>query len=91
MMQTFSEALGPLERRAVDKAAVGGRFEIRKANDEKRLAFGWASIAIEEDGEQLTDLAGDKIDPEELEAAAYNLSGFTVRVEKCTSAAAVPY
>lgn len=49
-----------------------GRFKIQKSEDEKRLAFGWASISIDESGEQLIDWQDDMIDPEELENAAYN-------------------
>lgn len=48
-----------------------GRFEIQKSENEKRLAFGWANIAIDETGEQLIDWQKDMVDPEELEAAAY--------------------
>lgn len=50
---------------------VNGRFKIAKSADEKRLAFGWASIAKDESGEDLIDLADDIIEPEVLENAAY--------------------
>lgn len=46
-------------------------FDIYKTNDEKRLVFGWASISIKVDGEQLEDRQHDMIDPEDLEEAAY--------------------
>jgi len=36
------------------------------------LAFGWASVAVRADGEQIEDWDGDIIDPETLEEAAYN-------------------
>lgn len=45
-------------------------FSIMKSSDDKRLVFGWASIAIE-DGKQLEDMQHDMIDPEDLEEAAY--------------------
>lgn len=47
-------------------------FNILKSDPEKRLVFGWASVAIGTDGKQLEDLQGDMIDPEDLEEAAYN-------------------
>lgn len=46
-------------------------FNIFKTDDEKRLVFGWANIAITADGEQLVDLQKDLIDPEDLEEAVY--------------------
>ena len=50
---------------------VHGRFDIQKSSDEKRLAFGWASISQDESGTALVDLSEDVIDPETLENAAY--------------------
>lgn len=50
---------------------VHGRFNIQKSSDEKRLAFGWASISEDESGTTLVDLSEDVIDPETLENAAY--------------------
>ncbi len=44
---------------------------ILKSDDDKRLVFGWASVSISDGGNLLEDLQGDSIDPEELEAAAY--------------------
>ena len=35
------------------------------------LAFGWASVAIAENGETLEDWQGDIIESDELESAAY--------------------
>lgn len=46
-------------------------FSVFKTNDDKRLVFGWASVAITVDGEQLEDRQQDMIDPEDLESAAY--------------------
>lgn len=46
-------------------------FKILKADDDQRLVFGWASVVITVDGEELEDRQHDMIDPEELEEAAY--------------------
>ena len=46
-------------------------FSIYKTDDEKRLVFGWASVSITADGEQLEDRQHDMIDPEDLEEAVY--------------------
>lgn len=47
-------------------------FNIYKTDNDKRLVFGWASIAITVDGEQLEDRQEDMIDPDVLEEAAYD-------------------
>lgn len=44
---------------------------IMKTDEDKRLVFGWASIALTVDGVQLEDRQQDMIDPEDLEEAAY--------------------
>lgn len=46
-------------------------YTIAKMDDDKRLVFGWASISVTADGEQLEDLQKDLIDPEDLEEAVY--------------------
>lgn len=51
---------------------VKGRFRIEKADNDKRLAFGWASISLTEGGGELVDMVGDFIEPETLENAAYD-------------------
>lgn len=70
-MKTFNEIMKirdePEDKRMVTKR----KFQIKKANDEKMQAFGWASVAIVENGETLEDWQGDIIDSEELENAAY--------------------
>lgn len=38
---------------------------------DQHLVFGWASVAVKAGGEQVEDLQGDVIDPEDLEKAAY--------------------
>jgi hypothetical protein len=45
--------------------------EISKLDDERRLVFGWASIA-EIGGKIVTDLQGDRITEDTLEQAAYD-------------------
>lgn len=54
-----------------EPAEMSNEFQILKSDDDKRLIFGWGSVAIDEHGEQLVDYQGDMIDPEELEEAAY--------------------
>lgn len=48
------------------------RFRIQKSDDGKMQAFGWASVAITEEGVTIEDWQGDLLDPEDLERAAYN-------------------
>ena len=67
-MKTFKDLI---KAREPTEAKVSGRFSIQKSNDEKRLAFGWASISLDENGKQLQDLQQDMVDPETLEEAAY--------------------
>ena len=44
--------------------------EFTKFDDDKRLAFGWASV-VKKDGVEVVDRQGDWIDPDDLENAAY--------------------
>ena len=46
-------------------------FSIQKSDEDKRLVFGWANIAIRANGEQIEDLQGDIVDPEDLEEGVY--------------------
>ncbi|MDE7298721.1 MAG: hypothetical protein K2N94_07815 [Lachnospiraceae bacterium] len=50
---------------------IKGRFKVMKSDDEKRLAFGWASVSMRVDGEVIEDWQQDIVEPEELERAAY--------------------
>lgn len=54
----------------MEEIKLEGKFEIQKSSEEKRLAFGWASVA------NIVDLQNDIIDAEELEQAAYNFVRF---------------
>jgi hypothetical protein len=47
------------------------KFKIAKSDEEKRIAFGWAMISRTSDGEVVTDLQGDQIEPDVLEDLAY--------------------
>ena len=46
-------------------------FTIYKTDEDQRLVFGWASVAITVDGTVLEDRQHDMIEPEDLEEAAY--------------------
>lgn len=46
-------------------------FKIASVNDEQRLVFGLASVAVTAEGETITDLQDDQIEPAELEGAVY--------------------
>lgn len=50
---------------------TANEYSIYKTDDDKRLVFGWASISITVDGDQLEDRQNDIIDPEDLEEAVY--------------------
>ena len=56
---------------APQAAAQKRGFAIMKSDDEKRLVFGWASVAVRVDGETIVDYQEDIIEIEELEKAAY--------------------
>lgn len=64
-MKKFSELI---EKR---NNVIKGHFRIAKSDDEKMLAFGWANVSMRVGGELIEDWQGDIIEPEELEAAAY--------------------
>ena len=60
---------GALE--AAHKAHLKGAFRLAKLDDERRLVFGWASVAVTKDGQTVVDLQDDMIATEALELAAY--------------------
>jgi hypothetical protein len=45
-----------------------------KSDDDKRLVFGWANVAVRVDGEQVIDYQEDVIDIDDLERAAYEFT-----------------
>lgn len=47
------------------------KFRITKSDDDRMLAFGWASVSMRVDGEVIEDWQQDIVEPEELENAAY--------------------
>ena len=53
------------------EGVLKGRFKVMKSDDEKMLAFGWASVSMRVDGEVIEDWQKDIVEPEELENAAY--------------------
>lgn len=55
-----------------EKADRQKKFTIAQKNDDQNLVFGWASVAVKNDGNQLVDLQDDVIDPADLEKAAYD-------------------
>lgn len=71
-MFSFNELAGR-QPASVKKTAgtISGRFAIKKSDEDKHLAFGWAYVSQDEAGEQTEDHSGDQLEPEELEAAAY--------------------
>lgn len=73
-MFTFGDLAGtpPAQlQKATEAGSITGRFKIQKADDDKHLAFGWAYVAQDEEGQQTEDWSGDQLEPEELEQAAY--------------------
>lgn len=46
-------------------------FEIKKADEDKHLVFGWALVSATPDGKQIIDHQGDIVDQDELEEGAY--------------------
>jgi 8-oxo-dGTP pyrophosphatase MutT (NUDIX family) len=64
---SFDDILKPEE--PSEKEITG--FTIYKADEDKHLVFGWASVVLTVNGEELEDRQHDMIDPEDLEDAAY--------------------
>ena len=66
----ISKSAKPRQRQTED--VLKGHFKIMKSDDEKMLAFGWASVSMRVNGEVIEDWQKDIVEPEELENAAYN-------------------
>lgn len=75
-MKKFSDLIHAPSPPETRQGVVKGKFKVAKANDDQMLAFGWASVAIRADGEQIEDWQGDVIDPEDLEQAVYDYVQF---------------
>ena len=61
----------PEKNKASPGDIAGGKFSITKSDNGRHLVFGWASIAIKNNGEVVKDWQEDIIEPAELENAAY--------------------
>ncbi len=53
---------------------IVAKATVAKVDQERRLVFGWASVAIDKSGQTVTDSYDDQIDIEELENAAYQFT-----------------
>lgn len=67
-VEYIKQAIKEGKAKEVQKA---DNFTIYKADEDKHLVFGWASVSIKVDGEPLEDRQHDLIEPEDLEEAAY--------------------
>ena len=47
------------------------KFKVAKVDDDKQFVFGWASVAIDKDGDQVIDSHEHIIEPDDLELAVY--------------------
>ena len=72
-MKKFSDIIQKQAKAQEEKPddIIKGRFKIAKSDDEKMLAFGWASVSMRVDGEVIEDWQKDIVEPDELENAAY--------------------
>lgn len=70
-MKKFSELIEKSNLGEEPDKVIKGQFKIMKSDDEKMLAFGWASVSMRVDGELIEDWQKDIVEPEELEKAAY--------------------
>lgn len=69
--QTFTDILKYNPYPQEEEPTNENTFSICKSDDDKRLIFGWASVAIRTDGNQVIDFQKDLIDPSDLEEAVY--------------------
>lgn len=72
-LQKFSDLIQKSggNQRGQPEDILKGRFKVMKSDDDKMLAFGWASVSMRVDGELIEDWQGDVIEPADLEDAAY--------------------
>jgi hypothetical protein len=64
--------------------------KIEKLDEDQRMVFGWAYVAVTKTGDQVTDHSGDEVDPANLEDVAYDYvlhsrEGGEMHVEKGVS------
>lgn len=71
-MKKFSDLIEKSASKKEKPSIQKGKFKIMKSDDDKKLAFGWASVAMRVDGEVIEDWQKDIVEPDELENAAYN-------------------
>jgi hypothetical protein len=67
--KTFEQTRGACAPATGEKNAR--RLAVIKSDDDKRLVFGWAFVAVRATGEVIEDLQGGVIDMDDLEKAAY--------------------
>jgi hypothetical protein len=60
---------------AMQGIAKTHRLAVMKSDDDQRLVFGWASVAVRVTGETIEDYQQDVIEIAELEQAAYDYVG----------------
>jgi hypothetical protein len=70
-MKNFNDYIHNIRDVPAGGTRIQGGIDIRKSSDDRMQVFGWASISMTGDGQQVEDLQGDLIDPEDLEQAAY--------------------
>lgn len=72
-MKSFSDLIEKSAGKPAEKPkdVLKGKFKIMKSDDDKMLAFGWASVSMRVDGQLIEDWQKDIVEPEELENAAY--------------------
>ena len=58
-MKTFNEIMKIRDEPDNKPEVTKRKFQVKKTNNEKMQAFGWASVAIAENGETLEDWQGD--------------------------------
>lgn len=66
IVDEFENFMGIRKSKKTEKS-----FTVYKADEDKHLVFGWASVSITVDGEPLEDRQHDLIEPGDLENAAY--------------------
>lgn len=71
MAKLFSEKEVEALNKADTEFHINPPFNITKADEDKRLVFGWALVSADKYGNELIDRQGDMVDPDDLEDGAY--------------------